>query len=420
MKATLSSAASERSERFRRRRILRWTAIAAVLTAATVLQASQTPTGVADAVALRARGLELGYNLDHADATAAFRAAAAADPDHAAAWRSVAASMWISVLFEQGAVTAEDFLGRTGSPMGRKPPSAEFEKSFHDALNRAIALSEARLNDPGLAGASAKADALYQLGAAYGFLASYTATIEGSLRKGLSPARRAYNAHERVLQLDPSRKDAGLIVGLYRYMVASMPMWSRMLAYAAGFGGDRERGIRMIEEAAAFPSDVQPNARFSLIVIYNREQRYDDALRVIGELQRQFPRNRLLWLEAGSTAFRANRPADAIRAYERGLAMLASDRRPRAFGEESRWHYDYGAALAAAGDSARAERELRTALEAQSHDGLRGRIHLELGKLTTDRTRAADEFYVAANLCGAVNDVVCVKDAAARLRKARR
>jgi tetratricopeptide (TPR) repeat protein len=223
-----------------------------------------------------------------------------------------------------------------------------------------------------------------------------------------------------VLQLDPSRKDAGLIVGLYRYMVASMPIWSRMLAYAAGFGGDRERGIRMIEEAAAFPSDVQPNARFSLIVIYNREQRYDDALRVIGELQRQFPRNRLLWLEEGTTAFRANRIADAIRAYERGLAMLAADRRPRAFGEEARWHYDYGAALAAAGDNARAERELRVALEDRSHEGLRGRIHLELGKLTTDRTRAADEFYVAANLCGAVNDVVCVKDAAARLRKARR
>ena len=419
MKANSSSAASKRSEWFRQRRTLRWTAIAVLLTTAGVVQAGQTTNG-GDAAALRARGLELGYNLDHADAIAAFRAAAAASPDHPAAWRSVAASMWISVLFEQGAVTAEDFLGRTGSPMGRKPPSPEFEKSFHDALNRAIALSEARINDGRPAVASAKADALYQLGAAYGFEASYTATIEGSLRKSLGPARNAYNAHERVLQLDPSRKDAGLIVGLYRYMVASMPLWSRMLAYAAGFGGDRERGIRMIEEAAAFPSDVQPNARFSLIVIYNREQRYDDALRVIGELQRQFPRNRLLWLEEGTTAFRANRIADAIRAYERGLAMLAADRRPRAFGEEARWHYDYGAALAAAGDNARAERELRVALEDRSHEGLRGRIHLELGKLTTDRTRAADEFYVAANLCGAVNDVVCVKDAAARLRKARR
>jgi tetratricopeptide (TPR) repeat protein len=401
----------------------RWTAVAvATLTAVAVTSAAQNG-GRSDAVALRAKGLDLGYNLDHADALAAFRAAVAAEPGQPAAYRSIAATMWISLLFEQGAVTAEDFLGRTGSPMGRKPPSPEFAKNFHDALNRAIAISEERLKS----GRSKErplqphdeADALYQLGAAYGFQASYTATIEGSLRRSLGPAKSAYNAHERVLQLDPSRKDAGLIVGLYRYMVATMPMWSRMLAYVAGFGGDRERGIRMIEEAAAFPSDVQPNARFSLIVIYNREKRYDDALRVIGDLQRQFPRNRLLWLEAGSTALRANRPLDAVRAYERGLAMLSTDRRPRAFGEAARWHYDYGAALAAAGD-ARAERELRAALEGDSHDGLRGRVHLELGKLTTDRTRAADEFYVAANLCGAVNDVECVKDAAARLRKVRR
>jgi tetratricopeptide (TPR) repeat protein len=392
----------------------RWPAVVvAMLTAVAVTGAAQNGSR-AEALTLRAKGLELGYNLDHADALAAFRAAVAAEPGQPAAYRSIAATMWISLLFEQGAVTAEDFLGRTGSPMGRKPPSPEFEKSFHDALDRAIALAEERLK-----ASPRDADAMYQLGAAYGFQASYTATIEGSLRRSLGPAKSAYNAHERVLQLDPSRKDAGLIVGLYRYMVASMPMWSRWLAYAAGFGGDRELGIRMIEEAAAFPSDVQPNARFSLIVIYNREKRYDDALRMIGELQRQFPRNRLLWLEEGSTALRANRPGDAIRAYERGLAMLASDRRPRAFGEAARWHYDYGAALAAAGD-ARAERELRAALEGDSHDGLRGRVHLELGKLTTDRTRAADEFYVAANLCGAVNDVECVKDAAARLRKARR
>ncbi len=75
---------------------------------------------------------------------------------------------------------------------------------------------------------------------------------------------------------------------------------------------------------------------FTLIVIYNREARYDDALRVIGELQRRYPRNRLLWLEAASTALRASRPADARRAIEedgpgsRGIGGLAPSAKRRA------------------------------------------------------------------------------------------
>ena len=41
--------------------------------------------------------------------------------------------------------------------------------------------------------------------------------------------------------------------------------------------------------------------------MYNRERRYDDALRVLQELRRLYPRNRLVVLEAGSTALRAGR-----------------------------------------------------------------------------------------------------------------
>ena len=366
------------------------------------------------AAALRARGMELGYNLDHAEALATFRAAAAADPNDPSPHRSIAATMWISTLFRQGAVTAEDFLGQAGSTAIRRPSADNVDKSFQESLNRALSLSDARLranpND---------ADAHYQSGAAYGFLASYTATMEGSMRRSLTPARRAYNAHARVLDLDPKRKDAGLIVGMYRYTVATLPFWSRLMANLAGFGGDKDRGLRLVEAAAAFPSDVQPNARFALIVIYNREARYDDALRVIGELQRQFPRNRLLWLEAGCTAIRAGRHGEAREALARGLAMLAGDRRPRAFGEEARWRYHYGVALAGLGDRAAAERELRTALTGESHDWVRGRAYLELGKLASDRQRAADELRHAVSLCEAGQDAKCAADARAALRKIR-
>ena len=47
----------------------------------------------------------------------------------------------------------------------------------------------------------------------------------------------------------------------------------------AGFGGGKERGIRMIEDAAAYGGDNQDDARFALILIYNRERQYDEALK---------------------------------------------------------------------------------------------------------------------------------------------
>ena len=187
----------------------------------------------------------------------------------------------------------------------------------------------------------------------------------------------------------------------------------------AGFGGGRDRGLRLVEEAAAYPSDVQTNARFTLVVIYNREARFDAALRVIAELQRQYPRNRLLWLEAGSTALRAGRPAVARQWLEQGLAMLAADTRPRAFGELARWHYYHGAALVALRDPDAARRALDAALRDPSRAWVQGRIHIELGKLADlagDPPRALGEFDQAVRLCSADEDDVCVKDARALMR----
>jgi tetratricopeptide (TPR) repeat protein len=352
--------------------------------------------------------LQHGFNLDHADALTAFKQAMAAAPDDPAAYRLAAATLWINLLFEQGAITVDDYLGQARANLSRPAPNAALDLAFHDALRQALALSEARLRDH-----PSDADAHYQVGAAYGYLASYTATVEGRLLGSLGPARRAYREHERALELDPRRADAGLVVGMYRSAVASLPAPMRLLARLAGFGGDRGRALRMVEDAARHPSDAQPNALFTLILIYNREARYDDALRVIGELQERFPRNRLLWLEAGNTALRAGRPQSAKTALEQGLARLADDPRPRAEGEDARWRYAYGATLVALKEAVPAERELRAALAGATRDWVRGRIHKELGKLAdlaADRPGALAEYRVADRLCRQDHDGECVDE----------
>ena len=51
-----------------------------------------------------------------------------------------------------------------------------------------------------------------------------------------------------------------------------------MMAYVAGFGGGRERGIQALTETAAAGARNRTDALFALVLIYNRERLYDEAL----------------------------------------------------------------------------------------------------------------------------------------------
>jgi tetratricopeptide (TPR) repeat protein len=285
----------------------------------------------------------------------------------------------------------------------RQPP-ADLAARFQQHATKALALAEAQVarrpQDP---------QALYELGAAVGLQASYAATVEGRVLGAFRSARRAYDAHEQVLALDPARKDAGLVVGTYRYIVSAMSLPIRMMAYVAGFGGDKDLGMRMIEEAAASGTEASADARFALVLLYNREGRHADALRVLGELQRSFPRNRILWLEAGATALRGGRAAEAERLLTDGLTRLAADRRPRMFGEEALWLHKRGAARVALNRLEDAEPDLSRAVTLESRRWVTGRSYAELGKiadLRKDRAAARAHFQRAVTLTEGDNDPI--------------
>ena len=372
--------------------------------------------GNPESEALRAKAATYTYNLDHDLALTTFRQAVAADPQDAGAYRGLASSLWLSITFRRGNMTVDDYLGRpnkpNNSPLPNPPP--ETVTAFRDAIERATALARKRIErNP------KDADAHYQLGAAVGLRASYTATVEGSVLGAFRAAREAYEEEETVLSLQPQRRDAGLIVGTYRYIVATLALPLRMVAYVAGFGGGKEKGITLIENAAAYGGDNQTEARFALILLYNREKRYDAALKQLAALRERYPRNRLVWLESGSTCLRAGRPADAERFLTDGLTRFADDRRSRMFGEDAIWRYKRGAALAALGRDANAEAELRKALTLEGRKWVHARTHLELGKLTLkagNRTTADQELKAAIPLAESDNDPATA-DEARRLLK---
>jgi tetratricopeptide (TPR) repeat protein len=367
--------------------------------------------------ALIIQGFDLAYNLDYGDAISTLEQAIAADPKDPAAYRALATAIWLHIVFMRGAVTVDDYLGSVSkTDVHVKPPTPELAAAFHDNANKALGLAEARVRQN-----PRDADASYQEGAVVGLIASYSATIDGKIMQGFRSARRAFNAQERAMALDARRKDAGLIVGTYRYLVSTLAMPVRWMAYAAGFGGGREAGLALIEAAAAQPSDAQTDAKFALVLIHNREKQYDRAFRVIHELQGRYPRNRLLWLEAGATAIRGRRYAEAESMLDRGTAMLAADRRPRMLGEQSIWKYKRGAALLGLGRTAEADTSLREALkEAELKAWVRGRIHAELGKLADlagNRTQAREHYRIANQLAEKHNDPIGNREAERWLRE---
>ena len=377
--------------------------------------ATARAAGIDDSAAVRRQAFDLAYNLDHAAAIALLRKATTDNPSDAAAHRALASVVWLDILFRRGAVTVDHYLGsfsRTQVELS-KPP-AELDAEFRRHVARAIELAETRVRS-----APRDTQAHYDLGAAVGLQASHIATVEGKMFAGFKAARRAFDLHERVLELDRSRKDAGLVVGTYRYVISTLSLPLRMMAYVVGFGGGRERGIATLQQTAASDGEARTDALFALVLIFNRERRYDDALQALNQLRRLYPRNRLVMLEEGATALRAGRPALADAVLSQGLAQLAREQRPKMPGEEALWKYKRGAARGALNrpDDAKADLIAATAPDAQ--DWVRGRANAELARLAMrggDRAAARDLAVRAETFCQKGSDPACVEDARTLMR----
>jgi tetratricopeptide (TPR) repeat protein len=390
----------------------------AAVTALVLLAAASPSAANERSRTLTQAAFDAAYNLDHAEAVALLDKAVAADPNDADAHRAVAVIAWLRIGFLRGSITVDDYLGNVTKPnINMLPPPPEEARRFQTHITRALTLAEAELRarprDP---------EAHFKVGAVVGVQASYGATVEGRIMSSFRAARRAYDEHETVLELDPSRADAGLIVGTYRYLVSALSAPMRLMAYMVGFGGGRERGLRLIEEAARRPGATQTDARFALLLLYNRERRFDDALRVVRELQKQYPRNRQLWYEAGATELRAERYRDAEATLNIGLERFGRDTRERMFGEEALWHYKRGVARARLGRAADARADFQRVLGLQARDWVTGRAHAELGRLalgTGDREQARREYRLAIELATRGNDPAGRADAETLLRAVR-
>ena len=381
------------------------------LTALSIASAPQSP----DLRSRVAAVYQAAYNLDHDVALAGARAAVADAPNESSAHRALAALLWFDVIFRRGTVTVDHYVGGLGGPaknLPKPPPAvdAEFKQTIQRAIDLASKRVEANAGD---------VQARFELGSAYGLQASYVASVEGSMTSALMSARQAYNAQEEVLNRDPKRSAAGVIVGTYRYMVSGLALPSRMVAYMVGFGGGKEEGIQLLETATRDPGSLV-EARTALALIYSREGRHADAYRLLGELVAAYPRNRLFVLEQGSAAVRAGKHAEAEAILSAGLQALDRDRRARFPGERALWLYKRGLSRFGRDRRAEAATDFQEALRNSPQDWVRGRILLTLGKIADldgHRTEAVGHYRAARETGAQAKDSAGTSEATRLLSK---
>jgi tetratricopeptide (TPR) repeat protein len=270
-----------------------------------------------------ARGLNHFYNLEYDQALAEFEKAEQQDAQAIGPHNHVAQTLLYREMYRSGALETQLVSGN--NPFLRRKglnPSPEIEKRFNDEMHNAIELANARLarnpNDTG---------ALYGRGAAYGLRANYEFLVRKAWHDSLRDATSARKDHNRVTELEPSNYDARFIQGLHDYIVGSLPWQWKMLGYVIGFHGDKDKGIHTIEEVARKGANNRVDAEMLLCALYRREEKARQAVPLLEDLLRRFPRNNLLLFEEAQMYSDLGDKEKAIGAIER-IATMKQEQLP--------------------------------------------------------------------------------------------
>lgn len=238
-------------------------------------------------------GYDHFYNLEYDQAVASFTAETEQRPDDANTWNHLAHAILYRAMFRSGALESELVTGSNPFLHRAKVTITDADhKLFDDAIDKSLALSQARLmENPG------DPAGLGPLGVAYALRANYNFLVRKAWTDALHDATEARKAHKKLCDLEPDNVDALLIPGVYDYVTGSLPLGYRILGFLAGYHGDRSRGIETLERVAREGKSDRFDAEVMLGAIYRRERRPKDAIGMITDLAAHFPRNYLLYFE---------------------------------------------------------------------------------------------------------------------------
>jgi tetratricopeptide (TPR) repeat protein len=295
-------------------------------------------------------GFEHLYNLEYDLAVREFESALKKRPEDPFATNHLLSGVMFRELYRIGALDTELYAKDGFLASKQFPVDPKRQAEIKGLMERAFQLEEARLkvnpND---------VDALYARGVTRGMRSTYIGLVEKAWFAALRSAVGARRDHERVLELDAKFTDAKMVVGIHNYVVGSINFAIKMAASVVGLSGSKEKGIEYLYAAGQAGGETAVDSKIALSLFLRREQRYAEALKLVGGLQADFPRNFLFRLENANLMNAAGRAPEAIAAYRK----LLEDGKAGMFAESRMEMVYYGL-----GETLRGQQDFRGAAEA--------------------------------------------------------
>lgn len=313
---------------------------------------------------LRADGFEALFNLDYERARRDFREIVRLFPAHPAGPQFLATGLWIETLYETRRLQASLYSSDSFYSPNDDKADPKVVEQFRAWTREAKRLADARLKQN-----PKDTEARYFLGAIAGLKASFEEAVERRHFAAMRDGSDAVDHHRDLIKLDPTFHDAELTIGLYDYVLGTLPLAAKILVGVTGARGSRKRGLATLERVTKEGKWARDDARTLLIVLYTRERRYADTLALARELAARYPRNYLFRLEAADALVaqaaverKANHSSAVANAEREAFATfedLLHDRNVRDTAAKALdlIHFKYGEALLTAGQAERGAKE---------------------------------------------------------------
>ncbi|MBI3665676.1 MAG: hypothetical protein HY236_05525 [Acidobacteria bacterium] len=209
------------------------------------------------------------FNLEYDEAIQDYSRLIGQNPEDPLAYNHLASAYLYKELYRMGMLESSALRGDNEFlQQRRQSPDPQAKARFEETLERGRRVAEEAL-------ARDRKDylALYALGANYALRGNYEFMAEKAWFAALRHGAKGRDYCEQARRIKPDFVDVYLVLGVYEYVVGSLPLPVKVLAAIGGVHGSKTKGEQYVTRVAREGNYSRNDARVLLVILYRRERR---------------------------------------------------------------------------------------------------------------------------------------------------